>query len=279
MPQILEGRPVAEQILREARDIAAPLSQPPHLTVVLVGEDPASQAYVSSKAKRCQELGFGSEIVRLPADVTRDRFFEELDRLNRDDAVDGILVQLPLPAHLPKLEVAASFDPDKDVDGLHPRNAGLLSQGVPKLVPCTPAGILEMLKFYGVPLRGAKATVLGRSEIVGKPVAQLLLSADATVTICHSRTEDVEREAASADILVVAMGQPRRVGIDWIKLGATVIDVGIHRVDGRLVGDVDFDSVSARAGMITPVPGGVGPLTIACLMRNVAIAATSRRSA
>lgn len=278
MPQLLEGQPVARRVLDEAKTIAENLTRAPHLTVVLVGDDPASQTYVGSKAKRCQELGFGSDVIRLPTTVTRDRFFAEIDRLNQDERVDGILVQLPLPSHLPKLEVAAAIDPNKDVDGLHPENAGLLSQGIPRFVPCTPAGILEMLRFYGVELRGVKAKILGRSEIVGKPMASLLLAEDATVTICHSKTEDVEREAAEADLLVVAMGKPQCVKGEWVKFGATIIDVGIHRVGEGLVGDVDFHSVSGRAGMISPVPGGVGKLTIACLMRNVATAAARRQS-
>ncbi|MCB0404700.1 MAG: bifunctional 5,10-methylenetetrahydrofolate dehydrogenase/5,10-methenyltetrahydrofolate cyclohydrolase [Bdellovibrionales bacterium] len=273
MSLILDGKIVAQSVYgRMAEEIAA-LPIRPKLSVVLVGEDPASQTYVKSKAARCEQLGLQSETVRLPATVLENELYAVLETLNEDVSVHGILVQLPLPAHLSKYDVARRISAMKDVDGLHPENAGLLSQGRPRFAPCTPAGVVEMLDFYKIPVDGRHAVVIGRSEIVGKPAAQLLLQRNATVTICHSRTQSIENVAALADILVVAMGKPQAVDRNWVKPGATVIDVGIHRVAGKLVGDVHTESVQEVASAVSPVPGGVGPMTIAMLMQNVVRAA------
>ncbi|MCB0418867.1 MAG: bifunctional 5,10-methylenetetrahydrofolate dehydrogenase/5,10-methenyltetrahydrofolate cyclohydrolase, partial [Bdellovibrionales bacterium] len=268
MSLILDGKIVAESVYARVQEEIASLPIQPKLTVVLVGEDPASQTYVKSKANRCEKLGLQSETIRLPATVLENELYSVLETLNEDVGVHGILVQLPLPNHLSKYEVARRISPVKDVDGLHPENAGLLLQGRPRFAPCTPAGVIEMLDFYKIPIEGRHAVVIGRSEIVGKPAAQLLLQRNATVTVCHSRTVATESLTALADILVVAMGKPESVDRTWVKPGATVIDVGIHRVGGKLVGDVHTESVHEVASAISPVPGGVGPMTIAMLMQN-----------
>ena len=265
----------------------------PGLAVVLVGENPASEVYVRSKGRQTVEAGMASFEHRLGASTSEDDLLSLVERLNADPAVHGILVQLPLPGHIDEAKVLAAIDPAKDVDGFHPVNAGLLATGGRALVPCTPLGCLMMLRDHHGSLAGMNAVVLGRSNIVGKPMAQLLLRESCTVTIAHSRTRDVEAVCRGADILVAAVGLPRMVKADWVKEGASVIDVGINRIDNRidnpidnridapekgpredggpktwLVGDVDFDAVSAVAGAITPVPGGVGPMTIACLLAN-----------
>lgn len=276
MATLLEGKQVAQTIYERLMGNRTPTV--PKLSVVLVGEDPASQTYVNSKAKRCEILGFKSEVVRLPIDTTTEKLLQTIERLNADGSVHGILVQLPLPAHLDPKKVIDSLDPMKDVDGLCAENAGLLLQGRPRFAPCTPAGIIEMLKFYKTPIAGKSAVVLGRSEIVGKPMAQLLLQENATVTICHSKTADIRKESLRADILVVAIGKPNYVTAEFVGPQCTVIDVGIHRVGDRLVGDVEFASVSPKVKAISPVPGGVGPLTIAMLMSNVAHAARLKAS-
>jgi methylenetetrahydrofolate dehydrogenase (NADP+)/methenyltetrahydrofolate cyclohydrolase len=250
----------------------------PGLAVVLVGEDPASSVYVRNKGEATKAAGMASFDHRLPADTSQADLLALVDRLNRDPAVHGILVQLPLPAHVDAGAVIDAIDPDKDVDGFHVINAGRLAIGRPGLVPCTPLGCRMLLEDALGPLRGLNAVVLGRSTIVGRPMAQLLLQADCTVTICHSRTADLAAECRRADVLVAAIGRPAFVPGDWIRPGATVIDVGINRVvgpdgKGRLVGDVDFDAAVAVAGAITPVPGGVGPMTIACLLANTVEAA------
>jgi methylenetetrahydrofolate dehydrogenase (NADP+)/methenyltetrahydrofolate cyclohydrolase len=252
------------------------------LAVVLVGEDPASQVYVRSKGKATLEAGMASFEHRLPADTAQADLLALVAALNADPAVDGILVQLPLPAGLDEKAVIDSIDPDKDVDGLTPISAGRLASGLPGLVPCTPLGCVMLLKDRLGDLSGKHAVVLGRSVLVGKPVAQLLLAEDCTVTIAHSRTVALDDVVRRADIVVAAVGRPEMVSGDWLKPGATVIDVGINRVPAaepgktRLVGDVDFASASAVAGAITPVPGGVGPMTIACLLRNTLVAARRR---
>jgi len=274
MPLILDGKKVAEALYQKLLLDLSLLPVVPKLVVVLVGEDPASQTYVRSKGKKCQDLGLLSETVLLPATITEDELIQRVHALNKDKSVHGILIQLPLPAGVNKNRVLREIDPKKDVDGLHPENQGRLFQGEPRFLPCTPAGVIEILKFHSIPIEGAKATVIGRSEIVGKPVGQLLLMNNATVQMCHSKTRDLKRETAAADILIVAMGKPGFVQAEMVKEGAVVIDVGIHRIDGKLVGDVDFASVSPKASAITPVPGGVGPMTIAMLMKNLIHAAS-----
>jgi methylenetetrahydrofolate dehydrogenase (NADP+)/methenyltetrahydrofolate cyclohydrolase len=236
--------------------------------VVLVGDNPASAVYVRMKKKACQEIGIYSEEHRLPSTISQGELLALVDQLNADPKIHGILVQLPLPKGLDEEEVINRIDPRKDVDGFHPVNVGKLSIGLPAFVPCTPAGVLELVKRTGTTIAGKKVVVLGRSNIVGKPAAMLFLRENATVTICHSRTVNVKDECAQGDILVVAVGQPQLVKGDWVKPGAVVIDVGINRVDGQIVGDVDFSEVKEVAGAITPVPGGVGPMTIAMLMKN-----------
>ncbi len=245
----------------------------PGLAVVLVGEDPASAVYVRSKGKATREAGMESFEHRLSADVQSNELLGLIDRLNVDPAVNGILVQLPLPDHLDADLVMQRIDPAKDVDGFHPINAGALALGRRGLVPCTPLGCLMLLRETLGDLSGADAVVIGRSTIVGKPMAQLLINDSATVTVAHSRTRDLPGVVRRADIVVAAVGRPRMVKGDWIKPGATVIDVGINRVDDKLVGDVDFDPAREVAGAITPVPGGVGPMTIACLLSNTVTAA------
>ncbi len=264
-------------------DFVQKTGRAPGLAVVLVGEDPASQVYVGMKAKQTAEIGMVSFEHRLPADTSQSDIIALVEQLNADEAVDGILVQLPLPKGLDELAVVSAIDPDKDVDGLHVVNAGRLASGLPGLVSCTPLGCMMLIRdMLGPDLPGKNAVVIGRSILVGKPVAQLLLAANCTVTIAHSRTKDLPDIARRADILVAAVGRPEMVKADWIKPGACVIDVGINRVpvDGtdktRLVGDVAFDKASAVAASITPVPGGVGPMTIACLLHNTLIAAYRR---
>ena len=278
--RILSGKEFALQIKEEVRrDAAALLEQTgvvPGLTVVLVGEDAASQVYVNNKHKACLELGIRSDIVRLPETASKEELLAVIERLNQDQAVHGILVQLPLPQALRAVEqeVLLAINPAKDVDGFHPLNAGRLAVGDEHLVPCTPAGCVKMLEMAGLEIRGKHAVVIGRSNIVGKPMAQLLLARDATVTICHSRTKDLAAMARQADILVAAVGKAHFVTADMVKEGAVVIDVGINRLpNGKLAGDVDFEQVQQVAGAITPVPGGVGLLTIAMLLANTVKAA------
>jgi methylenetetrahydrofolate dehydrogenase (NADP+) / methenyltetrahydrofolate cyclohydrolase len=250
----------------------------PGLAVVLVGNDPASAVYVRSKEKLTVEVGMQSFAHRLPADTAQADLIALIDRLNADDAVDGILVQLPLPGHLDDLAVIDRINPDKDVDGLHVVSAGRLASGLPGLVSCTPLGCMMLIRdTLGKDLSGMDAVVIGRSILVGKPVAQLLLAANCTVTQAHSRTRDLPGIVRRADIVVAAVGRPEMVKADWIKPGACVIDVGINRVDGKLIGDVAFAECADVAGSITPVPGGVGPMTIACLLHNTLQAARMRR--
>jgi len=236
---------------------------------VLVGNDPASRVYVRNKAKSCEETGLHSEVHELPADTSEKALLELVARLNRDPKIHGILVQLPLPKQINSDRVLAAISPAKDVDGFHAESLGALVQGLPGFVPCTPAGVMEMLAHAKVPLAGARAVIVGRSTIVGKPLALLLLQKDATVTICHSRTKDLAARTREADVLIAAVGKAKLITRDMVKPGACVIDVGINRLpDGKLAGDVDFDSVKEVAGSITPVPGGVGPMTIAMLIVN-----------
>ncbi len=269
--QIINGKEIAAQIRSELKERVTALTdqgRTPGLAVVLVGDNPASQVYVRQKKKACQEIGIYSEEHRLPASITQEELIALIDRLNADPKIHGILVQLPLPDGLDENEVIERIDPKKDVDGFHPINVGRLAIGLKAYVPCTPAGVLELVKRTGTSISGKKVVVLGRSNIVGKPAARLFLKENATVTVCHSRTENIDEECRQADILVVAVGHPQLVKKDWVKPGAVVIDVGINRVDGKLVGDVDFEEVKEVAGALTPVPGGVGPMTIAMLMKN-----------
>jgi methylenetetrahydrofolate dehydrogenase (NADP+)/methenyltetrahydrofolate cyclohydrolase len=253
--------------------------RPPCLAVVLVGDDPASASYIKGKRRASARAGMGSREERLPAATPETELLALVERLNRDDAVDGILVQLPLPPQIRANAVAAAVDPAKDVDGLHPLNAGRLLVGEPGLFPCTPLGILEVLDHHGVPLEGARAVVIGRSNIVGKPVALLLQRRNATVTMCHSRTRDLRALCREADVLVAAVGSPRLVKGDWIRPGAAVIDVGVSSQGGDLVGDVDFEAALGVAGLLTPHRGGIGPLTITMLLRNTLQAYRERNRA
>lgn len=270
---ILDGKKVAESIYSKIVLDVSLLPSIPKIAFIIVGEDPASQTYVKSKGKKCQDLGLRSETIALPATTTEADLIARIHALNKDKEVNGILVQLPIPGHMNKARVLREIDPQKDVDGLHLDNAGRLFQGEPRFVPCTPAGVMEILKFYQIPVEGKKAVVLGRSDIVGKPMAQLLQMQNATVTVCHSKTPNLKSETLQADILVAAIGKARLIKAEHVKEGAVVIDVGIHRVDGKIVGDVDFESVVGKASHVTPVPGGVGPMTIAMLMKNLLTAA------
>jgi len=269
---LIDGKKVSaeikEQVASEVEQLKKKVGKIPGLAVVLVGEDPASAVYVRNKNKTCEKVGFQSFSHPLAADTEEIKLLQLIAGLNANPEVNGILVQLPLPDHIDEQKVLEAIDPKKDVDGFHPVNVGYLTSGGDALAPCTPAGIIEMLDFYKIDIEGKNAVILGRSNIVGKPMASLLLKRNATVTICHSRTRDLAAVARSADILVAAIGKPKFVTADMVGEGATVIDVGINRVDGKLVGDVDFDAVAEKAAYITPVPGGVGPMTIAMLMKN-----------
>lgn len=275
--QIIDGKQIAQQIRSDlARQIQERIEQGkprPGLAVVLVGDNPASQLYVKMKQKACLEVGIHSEEHRLPASISQGRLLGLIDQLNSDPRIHGILVQLPLPDGLDEEEVIMRIRPEKDVDGFHPINVGRLAIGADTYVPCTPAGVMKMLDWINYDPAGKKAVVVGRSNIVGKPVAQLLLKRNATVTICHSHTKDLMDECRQADILVAAVGRPQMIKADWVKPGAAVIDVGINKIGKKTVGDVDFDNVKKVAGWITPVPGGVGPMTIAMLLANTVRAA------
>ena len=277
---IIDGKAVAAGLRARIADgvtaFRAKAGRAPGLAVVLVGEDPASNVYVRSKGKATREAGMESIEHRLPADVPAEDLLALVATLNADPTIDGILVQLPLPKHIDEQAVIAAIDPDKDVDGFHPINAGRLATGLPGFVPCTPLGCVMLLKSVLTNLSGLEAVVVGRSNIVGKPMAQLLLRESCTVTVVHSRTQDVPAHIRRADIVVAAVGIPQMIKGDWLKPGATVIDVGINRTDAGLVGDVDFASAVEIAGSITPVPGGVGPMTIACLLRNTLVSAGRR---
>ncbi|MDQ0838809.1 bifunctional methylenetetrahydrofolate dehydrogenase/methenyltetrahydrofolate cyclohydrolase FolD [Sphingomonas faeni] len=279
---IIDGKAFAAGLRARIADgvtaFRAQAGRAPGLAVVLVGEDPASNVYVRSKGKATREAGMESIEHRLPADVPAEDLLALVATLNADPTIDGILVQLPLPKHIDEQAVIAAIHPDKDVDGFHPINAGRLATGLPGFVPCTPLGCVMLLKSVLPSLSGLEAVVVGRSNIVGKPMAQLLLRESCTVTVVHSRTQDVPAHIRRADIVVAAVGIPQMIKGDWLKPGATVIDVGINRVDAGLVGDVDFASAVDVAGAITPVPGGVGPMTIACLLRNTLVSAGRRES-
>ncbi len=281
MGSIIDGNKIAQDIRNEVRKGAQELKEQngiiPGLAVVLVGDDPASQVYVGRKAKACAEVGFLSREYRLPAETEEKKLLKIIKKLNKDDLVHGILVQLPLPKHISTETIIAAIDPCKDVDGFHPVNVGGLVTGTPLFVPCTPRGIMELISRSGIELAGKEAVVVGRSNIVGKPMALLLLAQNATVTMCHSKTKDLAAVTGRADVLVAAIGKPHMIKANMVKDGAIVIDVGVNRLEnGKLAGDVAFEEVAAKTSFITPVPGGVGPMTIAMLMKNTLEAA--RRS-
>ena len=275
MAELIDGKLISAQIKDECKEKVALLKEKGievTLAVIQVGEDPASSVYVSNKKKACEYIGANSLSYNLKEDSTQEELLELIDKLNNDDKVNGILVQLPLPKHFNEDEVIRRINPDKDVDGFHPINVGRLSIGEKGFVSCTPAGIIELLKRSNVEIEGKECVIIGRSNIVGKPMSMLMLRENATVTVCHSRTKNLSDVTKRADILIVAIGKPKMIDSSYVKEGATVIDVGIHRVDPnskKLCGDVDFDSVEPLAGKITPVPGGVGPMTIAMLMSNL----------
>jgi methylenetetrahydrofolate dehydrogenase (NADP+)/methenyltetrahydrofolate cyclohydrolase len=274
---IIDGKAVAQQVRADVAADVAELTERtgvrPGLATVLVGDDPASDIYVSNKQRASKEVGIEGFDHRLPADATQERVAGLLQELGDDARVSGILLQVPVPKHLDGPALTGLIPPAKDVDGLTPVSAGLLAQGRPGLRPCTPAGVIELLDRHGVELEGAEAVVLGRSLLVGRPLAALLLERNATVTVCHSRTRDLPAVCARADVLVAAVGVARLVGADFVRPGAAVIDVGINRTEDGVVGDVDFEAVRERAGLLTPVPGGVGPMTVAMLLRNTVLAA------
>jgi methylenetetrahydrofolate dehydrogenase (NADP+)/methenyltetrahydrofolate cyclohydrolase len=278
--RVIDGKAVAaavrERVANEVGAYREETGRTPVLATVIVGDDPASEIYVRNKHRACEEAGMGSVHHGLAAETTEDALLELVAKLGADPDIDGILVQLPVPTHIDPDRVVAAIDPAKDVDGLTPMNAGLLAHGMPGLVPCTPAGVMEMLRHEEVELEGAEAVVVGRSKLVGVPVARLLLAANATVTVCHSRTRDLPAVCRRADVLVAAVGVPELLGADAVKPGATVIDVGMNRTDDGLRGDVDFEAAAEVAAAITPVPGGVGPMTIAMLLVNTLSAARAR---
>lgn len=277
--EILDGKAMAEaiqsEIAEEVVDFIQNYATVPCLAAVLVGDDPASEVYVRGKRQACERVGIESKLIRLPKETTEDELLKQIAKLNKDDAVHGILVQLPLPKQIDERKVLLAVNPNKDVDAFHPENVGRLVQGRPRFLPCTPHGVVQILQRSGVPIAGQHVVIVGRSDIVGKPLAMMLVQrgADATVTICHSKTKNLADVTRLADILVVAIGQPKFITADMVKPGAVVIDVGINRLDKGLVGDVDFHPVREVASKITPVPRGVGPLTITMLLYNTLQAA------
>lgn len=269
MAMIIDGKAISAKVREEIRLEVEKMEKKPGLAVIIVGEDPASKVYVRNKAKGCEEVGFYSEVHALPENTTEAELLALIDKLNESDKINGILVQLPLPKHLDEKAVINAIRPDKDVDAFHPVNTGKIMIGDYDFLPCTPAGVMRLLSESGIEVSGKKCVVVGRSNIVGKPQAMLLLQQNGTVTICHSRTKDLKAECLNADILVVAIGKAKFITGEYVKPGATVIDVGMDRDEnGKLCGDVDFESAEKVAGAITPVPGGVGPMTIAMLLTN-----------
>ncbi len=273
MAEIIDGKKVAEHLRKEVAEEAASLKKEtgivPGLAAVLVGNNPSSQIYVRNKRKACEEVGIYSEEYRLPEETAENDLLSLIEKLNQDKKIHGILVQLPLPKEINEANILKTVSPSKDIDGFHPENVGLLVEGNPRFIPCTPYGVIKLLDYYGIEIQGKEAVVVGRSNIVGKPVSLLLLHRHATVTICHSRTKRLEEVTNRADILVAAIGRAKLIKENMVKAGAVVIDVGINRLpDGKLVGDVDFENVREKVSFITPVPGGVGPMTIAMLLWN-----------
>ena len=280
MAKLIDGKQISKEIKDELKELVAKKKEEgmeATLAVIQVGNDPASSVYVGNKKKACEYIGIRSLAYELPEETTQDELVELIDKLNKDDSVHGILVQLPLPKHMCEDDIIKTIAPEKDVDGFHPQSVGALSIGQKGFVSCTPAGVIQLLKRSGIEIEGKECVVLGRSNIVGKPMALLLLRENGTVTICHSKTKDLKEVTKRADILIVAVGRPKMVTADYVKEGAVVIDVGIHRMENqKLCGDVDFDSVEPVASYITPVPGGVGPMTIAMLMNNCVEAANMK---
>ena len=269
MAEIINGKAISESLREEMKNRVGEIAgRKPGLAVIIVGDDPASKVYVNNKVKACEYTGIQSFKYDLAEDVTKEELISLINKLNNDDNVDGILVQLPLPSHLDEKEILGVIHNSKDVDGFGIESAGLLSLGTPKFIACTPLGVIKLLEYSNIDMKGKNAVVVGRSNIVGKPMAQLLLMNHCTVTICHSRTRDIKAVTSGADILVVAIGRAKYITADMVKPGAVVIDVGMNRLDGKLCGDVDYDEVSEVAGYITPVPGGVGPMTITMLLYN-----------
>jgi len=276
MAVVIDGKQVAQSYRLKLKEEVARLKEQriqPKLTVILIGEDPASQSYVRGKEKAAQEIGMESDLIRLPEETGESELLHLIERLNADASVHGILVQLPLPKHIDESKVIFAIAPEKDVDGFHPVSVGKMMIGEPTFLPCTPNGILHLIKEMNVPIAGRHVVVVGRSQIVGKPVGMLFLNESATVTYCHSKTADLGAMTRQADILIVAVGVPKLITADMVKPDAVVIDVGVNRVDGKLVGDVEFEAVKDVASMITPVPGGVGPMTITMLLHNTIEAA------
>lgn len=278
MAEIISGKEcsakVREEIAADVANFREKYGFVPGLTVIIVGENPASVVYVRNKKKACLDVGMKSEVIEMPESTTEEELLSRIDELNADPDVHGILVQLPLPSHIDEESVINRISPDKDVDAFHPVNVGKVMTGNFSFVPCTPAGVMEMLKFKGIEISGKHCVIIGRSNIVGKPQAMLMLKENATVTVCHSKTKDLSKITREADILVAAVGRAKFVGADMVKEGAVVVDVGINRLDdGKLCGDVDFDAVEPKASYITPVPGGVGPMTITMLLKNTLTAA------
>ncbi|HUK55615.1 MAG TPA: bifunctional methylenetetrahydrofolate dehydrogenase/methenyltetrahydrofolate cyclohydrolase FolD [Nitrospiria bacterium] len=281
MTEIIDGKKISAEIKGRIKENVAVLKaegRTPGLAAVLVGDNPASVIYVRNKRKACEEVGIYSEEHKLPASTKQEDLLNLILQLNNDPKIHGILVQLPLPKHLDTEQVLYAVSPKKDVDGLHPNNVGHLTMGSPVFVPCTPAGVMAILDYHKIPIEGRRAVIVGRSNLVGRPVGLLLMHRNATITVCHSRTRDIGAVCREGDILIAAIGKPRFITADMVKNGAAVIDVGINRLpDGKLVGDVDYEPVSQKAGWITPVPGGVGPMTIAMLLQNTLEAAGRSR--
>lgn len=278
--QILDGKALSLKIKEEIKKEVEELKKDgitPGLAVILVGQDPASQTYVKMKAKACKDVGIYSITHEMPEDISEDEIIDTIKMMNKNPNIDGILVQLPLPKHIDTTKILEIIDPKKDVDGFHPYNFGRLNQGLDSFVPCTPLGVMELLKEYNIDVKGLDACVVGASNIVGKPMAALLLNSFATVDICHIFTKDLKEHTKRADLLVVGVGKPNLITEDMVKDGAIIIDIGINKVDGKIVGDVDFENVSKKASYITPVPGGVGPMTIAMLLKNTIKAAKNER--
>jgi methylenetetrahydrofolate dehydrogenase (NADP+)/methenyltetrahydrofolate cyclohydrolase len=273
MSIILDGKAVSEKRLEILKEVIGESGLYPRLATVIVGNDPASQMYVRMKHRACERVGIGSVGIEIPRDSTTKKVLESISELNRDADINGILVQLPLPVQIDTDKVISAVKTEKDVDGFHPTNLGLLMSGKPRFAPCTPKGIMNLLEDYRIPIAGARVVIAGRSIDVGRPMAALMTNADATVTVCHSRTRNLSAELRQADILISAIGKAHFITQDMVKSGAVVVDVGINQLNGKLVGDVDFDGVKNVAAAITPVPGGVGPMTIATLMENTFLAA------